>query len=114
MELPEELVAPCGMYCAICSAYLAFKNQSGQVGWIKMNLGGLGGDIHYLAGAYNDREGGTIHVGAVPEPATTGLAALGLLALGARGVRRLRASRQQAGRFLAYRDRPSARRAIHW
>lgn len=27
LQIPEELIAPCGMNCAICSRYLAFKNN---------------------------------------------------------------------------------------
>ena len=27
IEMEEELIAPCGMNCAVCSGYLAFKND---------------------------------------------------------------------------------------
>jgi len=74
----------------------AFKNGANQVGWVKMNLGGSGGAITYLAAAFNNTPGGGILAGtlneptpaAVPEPSP--LAALAIFALGATGVRRHR------------------------
>jgi PEP-CTERM motif len=90
------------------TAFLGFKNSSSQIGWLKVNWGGPGGSVHYLAGAYNDQLRGSIHVGDtsdVPEPATTSLVALGLLAAGARGVRRLREKRRQE---VATDERPAS------
>jgi len=74
-----------------------FLTSAGQVGWLRMNFGGSGGAITYLAAAYNDTPGGAIHSGslqAVPEPTSLALAALASLALGSRRVRRLREKRQ--------------------
>lgn len=74
-----------------------FKTTGNQVGWIRINFGGLAGAIDYLAAAYNDTPGGNIHAGkrevfsnAVPEPSTAALAGLGALALGAVGLRKMR------------------------
>ncbi len=74
-----------------------FLTDLGQLGWIRLDLGGTGGDIHYLAAAFNDEPGAPIHIGSTPEPATTALLGLSLLAMGARGVRRLREQRKPAG-----------------
>ena len=74
-----------------------FLTLGNQVGWIRMNLGGAGGAITYLAAAYNDTPGGNIHAGrfeeftsAVPEPSSAALAGLGALALGAVSLRKMR------------------------
>ncbi len=72
-----------------------FENSSGNLGWFQLNLGGNGGPVTFLAGAYNTGVGDPIHVGAgggstVPEPTAIGLAGLGLLALGATEIRRRR------------------------
>lgn len=80
-------------YNAGGQALFAFLTDLGQVGWLQMDLGGPGGDIIYLAAAFNDTPGGAIHAGsraAVPAPGSAALLGLGLLAMGAAGVRRLR------------------------
>lgn len=70
--------------------FFGFLTNDNQLGWFNVDFGGQGGDVVYLAGAYNDTPGENIHVGTVPLPASAGLMALGLLASGASGVRRLR------------------------
>lgn len=84
------------------TATYGFRTTANQVGWIRMDLGGPGGPISYLAAAFNDTPGGSIgagHVVAAPIPeVSTGtffLAGLGTLALGAVGVRRLRKRRSE-------------------
>ena len=79
-----------------------FLTTSNQVGWIKIDFGGSGGAISYLAAAYNDEPDGNIHAGkfetvstAVPEPSSAALG-LGMLALGAVGLRNIR-RKQAAG-----------------
>ena len=73
---------------------VGFKTALNQVGWLRMNLGGAGLDIVYLAAAFNNTPGGSIHVGTgaqpIPEPSTGVLAGLGMLAAGATGVIRQR------------------------
>jgi len=84
----------------------AFR-QGNHYGWIKENLGGSGGDITFISGAYNDGtdlnndfiNAGTLTGGggggggaAVPEPGTTGLMGLAALAAGATAIRRRRAA----------------------
>lgn len=75
----------------------AFLTSSNQVGWIRIHLGGTGGAITYLAAAFQNTPGDPIVAGgaAVPEPATVGLFGLGVLAMGAAGVRRLRKKKAQ-------------------
>lgn len=80
-----------------------FKTTANQVGWVRINFGGAGG-VTYLAAAYNDEPGCSIHSGGeaipcdttppVPEPSMLALAALGSLALGARSVRQMRKKQQ--------------------
>jgi hypothetical protein len=75
-------------------------------GWIKENLGGSGGAITFISGAYNDGtdlandyiDAGTLNGGsgggfaAVPEPGSVGLMGLATLAVGATALRRRRAA----------------------
>ena len=80
-------------------------------GWIKENLGGIGGDIVFISGAYNDGtdlandyiDAGTLSgsgggggggggFAAVPEPGSVGLMGLATLAVGATALRRRRAA----------------------
>ena len=79
------------------TATFGFLTNANQVGWIRMNLAGTGGAISYLAAAFNNTPGGTIHSGATaPEPSTAALlAGIGLLAMGAPGIRRLRKRREK-------------------
>jgi PEP-CTERM motif len=69
-----------------------FLTSANQVGWIRINFGGLGNPVTYLAAAYNDTPGGSIHSGSttaeVPEPTSLALAGLAALALGARARRK--------------------------
>lgn len=74
----------------------AFLTSSNQVGWIRMNFGGSGGAITYLGAAFESTPGNPIVAGAIPEPATVGLFGLGILALGAAGVRKMRKRRPSA------------------
>lgn len=97
-----------GMGVGVSSAgdkLFAFR-QGNHYGWIKENLGGLGGNITFISGAYNDGtdlnndfiDAGTLNGGgggggaAVPEPGTTGLMGLAALAAGATAIRRRRAA----------------------
>ena len=72
------------------TATYAFRTNANELGWIRMDLGGTGGVVTYLAAAFNDTPGGSIDAGEVPEPSTGALAALAGLALGAQSVRRRR------------------------
>jgi len=74
--------------------FFGFVTNNDQLGWFKVDFGGLGGNVVYLAGGYNDTPSESIHVGAVPLPSSSGLMALGLLAAGASGVRKLREQNQ--------------------
>ena len=82
------------------TAYIGFRSNTGGAGWFAVNWGGTGGAITFLKGAYNFAEGGSIVVGqmavGVPEPSEIGLFTLGLLALGAAGVRLRREARKAA------------------
>ena len=79
------------------SGYVGFRTDAGKVGWFEVNWGGAGGAVKYLKGAYANA-GESIIVGqlatGVPEPSEIGLLALGLLALGAAGVRQRREARK--------------------
>ncbi len=76
------------------TATFGFKTDANQVGWLRINFGGFGNAVTYLAAAFNDTPGESIVSGqsAIPEP-ITGMGALAGLALGAAGVRRRRASK---------------------
>lgn len=78
------------------TATFGFLTNAGQVGWIQMNLGGAGGTILYLAAAFETDPGVPIVSGDVPEPDTLPLAGLGLLAMGAAGVRARRREKKRA------------------
>jgi hypothetical protein len=56
---------------------------------VSLDGSGRPSDLQVLSAAYNDVAGQDIAVGAIPEPASVGVG-LGLLALGAAGVRRMR------------------------
>ncbi len=74
------------------SVYIGFRDTSGNVGWFSLNLGGAGGAVVYQTGEWGNA-GETVRVGgtaAIPEPGTA--TGLGLLALGAIGMRRRRRS----------------------
>lgn len=61
-------------------------------GWLEILIardGGRPSELSVLSGAYEDVAGVDIAAGAIPEPASVGMG-LGLLALGAAGVRRMR------------------------
>jgi PEP-CTERM motif len=74
---------------------LGFATRGGNVGWLEVDFGaGPGSPVNYIAGAWED-SGRPIHVRGIPEPATLGLTALGLLAAGV-GMRKKRTARQAA------------------
>ena len=92
------------------SDYVGFKTSNGNTGWFEVNWGGSGGAIQFLKGGYGNA-GESIIVGSmdpvpsggssgsggdVPEPSELGLFTLGLLALGAAGVRMRRDARKAA------------------
>ena len=68
----------------------AFKTASNNLGWIRIHFGGTGGADTDLAAAYETTAGAPIVAGAVPEPGAGALFGLGLLALGAVGVKKRR------------------------
>ena len=71
------------------TVYMGFKSLDGNVGWFSANLGGTEGDVTFGSGQFGNA-GESVTVGvAVPEPSAFGLS---LLALGAVGLRRRRAS----------------------
>ena len=70
------------------TAYAAFKLSNGDLGWMKIDAGGIfATDPKLLAWAYNEVPGAPIHIpdtqGPVPEPSSLALA---LLAIGSAGV----------------------------
>ena len=77
---------------------LGFRTFDNRLGWLRANYGGPGGAITYLAGALNTVPYQWIHSGSfeeeVPEPTTMALLGLSALAVGARGVHRMRANKQ--------------------
>lgn len=80
------------------AGYMGFRfNPEGTTlyGWAEIILsGGSSGNFEVLRWAYED-SGAAIQVGAIPEPASTGVG-LGVLALGAAGLRRWRGARSSA------------------
>ena len=71
------------------TVYMGFRANDGNVGWFAANLGGVQGDVTFGSGQFGNA-GEPVTVGvAVPEPSAFGLS---LLALGAVGLRRRRAS----------------------
>jgi hypothetical protein len=77
-----------GVWGASHSGNLAFETLSGLYGWVGYDFTRVGttSTIEFTAGAYNDTVGGNLLAGPspVPEPAALALAAIGLLAAGAR------------------------------
>lgn len=75
--------------------YFGFRSAGGLFGWFLVDFGTQGGPIIYQRGAI-ETMGNPIQIGAtsatnvVPLPATLPLAGLGVLALGAAGLRRKR------------------------
>ncbi len=72
----------------------AFRTTLNTVGWIRMKLGFSQDPVIYLSAAFNNTPGGSIVAGVgaspIPEPGTAALFGLGLLAMGAAGVRKMR------------------------
>jgi hypothetical protein len=58
--------------------------------WIRLQVSATGDSLTIVDWAYEDAPDTPISAGAVPEPGSAGLVGLGLLALGARGVRHRR------------------------
>ena len=84
------------------TAYVGWREVNGRFGWIHVNFV-ADGPVTFLAAAFESEIGKPIHVGttgatAVSEPRSGALAAMGLLALGAVGLRRLRRDRRQWAR----------------
>jgi hypothetical protein len=67
-------------------------NISGQphYAWLRLQVAADGSSLTIVDWAYEDAPNTPISAGAVPEPGSAGLVGLGLLALGARGVRHRR------------------------
>jgi hypothetical protein len=77
--------------------YFAFRFSNGVplYGWVEvgLNVGGGNGPSLTVYGYAYDNSGAQIAIGAVPEPDSTALLALGALTLGAKGVRNWRRNR---------------------
>ena len=78
--------------------YYAFRFNNGGAlyGWVEvgLNVGGGNGPSLTVYGYAYDNTGAQIVMGAVPEPDSTALLALGALTLGAKGVRHWRRNRK--------------------
>lgn len=79
--------------------YVGFRSRGNNVGWFTIDLGGVGNPVVYGNSRFGN-EGENVIVGklatGVPEPAEWGMLSLGLLALGAAGLRRRREARKAA------------------
>lgn len=81
------------------SATFAFRILGTHVGWVRMNLGGAGGAITYLAAAWDNTPGVGVFAGTlnpVPEPSSLALAGIAALATGAGYVRGRRKAKTAA------------------
>lgn len=77
---------------------LGFRTSDNRYGWLRLDLGGPGGDLTFLDGAVNNTAGQGIVAGtlvAVPEPGSAALMGLAALAAGATVARRRRKKNRQ-------------------
>ena len=80
------------------TGYFGFKftkDGNTHYGWAEMTLSSTDAEFTINEAWYNDTPDGSVTVGVVPEPAEVGLG-LGVLALGAAGLRRMRENRKSA------------------
>ena len=84
-----------GVFVGTGYAGLRFNTIAGtRYGWVQLDVAPDGSEIEILGWAYED-SGAGIHAGAIPEPSQVA-AGLGLLAMGAAGVREARKRRKTA------------------